>query len=191
MNQRQNSATEPLSRMRSSRAPVPHSEFRITPVPPRAQTPVPELKPASTKAAPADNSLPYENRRRIAASARTNAQPHDSVFRFRIALTAAGGNRDLTGSNKRRPRCPRRVSADKRPQAALFSHCRRLARLRFMAWQVVLFPAAARGSGHRPLTSPETRRSAPSPRPYSRRRGRASVCPGRGGTRSSAAWRTA
>ena len=57
-------------------SPVPDSAFR-TPnsefspaVSPRAQTPVPELKPASINAAPADNSLAYKNHRRSAASAR-------------------------------------------------------------------------------------------------------------------------
>ena len=57
--------------MRSSRAPIPNSAF--SPVLPRAQTPVPELKPAKRNASPANNSRAYENRRGRAASARNNA----------------------------------------------------------------------------------------------------------------------
>ena len=54
-------------------AACPHSEFRIPPaVPPRAQSPVPALKPASTVAAPAHNSLSCEAEYRFFASARSD-----------------------------------------------------------------------------------------------------------------------
>ena len=58
------------------RAPIPHSASRA--VPPRAQSPVPALKPAGTHAAPADNSRAYEKYRRSAASARTSARRRQS-----------------------------------------------------------------------------------------------------------------
>ena len=64
-------------------------------VPPRAQSPVPELKPAGTTAAPAHNSLSCEAEYRFFASARDNI------------------------ITKRKPHCPRRASADKRPSARL------------------------------------------------------------------------
>ena len=65
--------------------PHPDSEFRITSaVPPRAHTPVPELKPAKRNASPANNSRAYENRRGRAASAR-------NIRRIGSAKTAKAG----------------------------------------------------------------------------------------------------
>ena len=73
--QAQTDATRPAG-IAMPDALIPASQFRIPnsalppAVPPRAQTPVPGLKPASTNAAPADNSLAYKSHRRSAASAR-------------------------------------------------------------------------------------------------------------------------
>ena len=50
------------------RVRIPHSEFRI---PPRAQTPVPALKPAGRSVAPAHNPLSHRAEYRFFASARS------------------------------------------------------------------------------------------------------------------------
>ncbi len=66
------SPNQPAAACPNSEFRIPHSEFRISPaVPPRAQTPVPALKPASTMAAPAHNSLSCEAEYRFFASARS------------------------------------------------------------------------------------------------------------------------
>ena len=78
-NRTQSQAQTDATRLAGTAMPdalIPAPQFRIPnsalppAVPSRAQTPVPELKPASTNAAPADNSLAYKNHRRSAASAR-------------------------------------------------------------------------------------------------------------------------
>ena len=58
------------------RAPISNSAFRIPPaVPPRAQSPVPALKPAKRSLSPARNSRSRKAEKRIAASARNTAPP--------------------------------------------------------------------------------------------------------------------
>ena len=68
----------PERQARKRSTPRPNSEFRIPNFPrrpPRAQTPVPALKPAKRSLSPARNSRSCKAEKRIAASARNTAPP--------------------------------------------------------------------------------------------------------------------
>ena len=107
---------------------------------PRAPTPVPDLQPARYNLSPANNSRSYNLHRRSTASARTNAfnQNHlrtiGDLPNFNLWF---GRSYNIARQQK---------EAALRP-ALPTSHYRRLARLQFMAGQVVWYCAAASGTG--------------------------------------------